>query len=560
MNARPVTTGWLRTGSRQWRSNIPRLEGNLEGLKKSRIQSLQRLFRRRFPAGHVYSQEQARELAFLSRGLGRQIGLLIDRAGRVDSVIVGDYSSLVIPGLSRERSGQGRLRGLRLLHTHLGEQGVDEEDRMDLLFLRLDALVVLNVDEAGFPLRWEAARLLPAGGASPSIKIGPFPWTATEADFTADALALEDELARLGEGTQSETGGTRALLISVSDKPRATQEKNLDELEQLAKTAGVAVTGRLVQRVASPNLRFILGRGKLAELEVLALSGGADTLLFDGELLPAQLHSLADITERKVLDRTQLILDIFARHATSRAGKLQVELAQLAYALPRLAGKNKAMDRLAGGIGGRGPGETRLEMDRRKSRERMGRIRRELGNIRAQRSRMRERRERNNIPVAALVGYTNAGKSTLLNRLTNSQTLAEDKLFATLDPATRRLRFPQERELVLADTVGFIRNLPHELLEAFKATLEELEAARLLLHVIDASHKDFLRQMEAVEKTLEEMRLHETPRMAVFNKCDLLSREEREDLALSWPNAVLVSGASGAGLDSLLLRLEQELL
>lgn len=539
---------------------MPKLEGNLAGLKKSQLTALQRFFRRRFPRSEVFTQEQARELALLSRSIGRQTGLLIDRAGRVEMAIVGDANSLMIPELPRERSGGGRLRGLRLLHTHLGPQRLSDEDRMDLLFLRLDAIIVLTVDEAGFPMQWEAARLLPGGNETPTLTIGPYPWNQAEADLIADAEALEDELGRTGEGSSKEIGQERALLVSVSEKPRQIQESNLDELAALASTAGLDVAGRMIQRVPSPNPRFILGKGKLAELEVQALSAGADILVFDGELSPAQLHNLADVTERKVLDRTQLILDIFAKHATSRAGKLQVELARLAYVQPRLAGRNRSMDRLAGGIGGRGLGETKLEMDRRKNRERMAHLSRELDDIRRQRAFARGRRARNSMPVAALVGYTNAGKSTLLNRLTNSETIVGDRLFATLDPTTRRLRFPKERELVLADTVGFIRNLPKELLESFKATLEELEAANLLIHVADAGHKDLVQQMEAVETVLEDLELTKIPRILVLNKCDSLTPLQKEELAQAWPRAIQVSAITGEGLQSLLNRLERQLL
>ncbi len=538
---------------------MPKLEGNLAGLKKSQLTALQRFFRRRFPRSEVFTQEQARELALLSRSIGRQTGLLIDRAGRVEMAIVGDANSLMIPELPRERSGGGRLRGLRLLHTHLGPQRLSDEDRMDLLFLRLDAIIVLTVDEAGFPMQWEAARLLPGGNETPTLTIGPYPWNQAEADLIADAEALEDELGRTGEGSK-EIGQERALLVSVSEKPRQIQESNLDELAALASTAGLDVAGRMIQRVPSPNPRFILGKGKLAELEVQALSAGADILVFDGELSPAQLHNLADVTERKVLDRTQLILDIFAKHATSRAGKLQVELARLAYVQPRLAGRNRSMDRLAGGIGGRGLGETKLEMDRRKNRERMAHLSRELDDIRRQRAFARGRRARNSMPVAALVGYTNAGKSTLLNRLTNSETIVGDRLFATLDPTTRRLRFPKERELVLADTVGFIRNLPKELLESFKATLEELEAANLLIHVADAGRKDLVQQMEAVETVLEDLELTKIPRILVLNKCDSLTPLQKEELAQAWPRAIQVSAITGEGLQSLLNRLERQLL
>lgn len=524
---------------------------------------MERLYKRRFPAESVYTPEQARELALLSRSINRQIGLLIDRKGKVRMTLAGQADSIYIPELPRMRDGAGRLRGWRLLHTHLGDEGLSREDLMDLLFLRLDAAISLTVDENGEPRQWQAAWLLPGNGAGkdsdPYYVDSPRPWYETKCDFIALAESLEDEFNNFGPENGETDPAKRAILISVSSDPLTVQERNLDELEELAATAGVEAGGRMAQRARQPNPRLILGKGKLAELEVLALNARAELLIFDGELSPAQLHNLADVTERKVLDRTQLILDIFAQHAVTKAGKLQVELAQLAYSQPRLAGKNRAMDRLMGGIGGRGPGESKLETDRRKIRERMGALRRELENLRQQRAFRRGRRERNGIPVAALVGYTNAGKSTLLNRLTSSEVLAEDKLFATLDPTTRRLRFPREREITLADTVGFIRNLPAELLEAFRATLEELQAADLLVHVADASHPELSRQIESVEAILEDLELGGKPVLLVLNKSDLLSPEALAGLKASFPSAISVSAIDLSGLDKLLERMEREL-
>ena len=540
---------------------IPKPEGNVQGLKPSQLAALTRLFNRRFPAAEVYTVDQARELSLLSRALGRQVGLLIDRKGRVQMVIVGEAGSIMIPELPRGRSGQERLRGLRLLHTHLNPGGISQEDLMDMLFLRLDAVVALTVNPVGEPVQWQAAHLLPTpSGGQPYHLDNPQPWDHTESQFVATAEALEEELARKAEDAREADDTPRAMLVSVSTQPRIIQERNLDELAELARTAGLTVAGRMVQRVAQINPRLIMGKGKVAELEVLALQGRAGMMIFDGELSPAQLHNLADITERKVIDRTQLILDIFAQHAVSRAGKLQVELAQLRYTQPRLVGKNRAMDRLMGGIGGRGPGETKLETDRRKIRERMARIRKELDQLRRQRSFTRARRSRQGIPLAALVGYTNAGKSTLLNTLTRSEVLAENKLFATLDPTTRRLRFPAEKEIILADTVGFIRNLPKELFDAFRATLEELEAADLLLHVADASHPDLLQQISAVETILAEMELDRMPRLMILNKWDQLEAPARAELADAFPHALTISAKKGDGCKALLEELELLLL
>lgn len=505
--------------------------------------------------------EQARELALLSRALGRQLGLLIDRKGRVQMVLVGEAGNIYIPELPRGRSGQERLRGLRLLHTHLSPEGLSQEDLMDMLFLRLDAVIVLTVNPYGEPVQRQIAHLLPQNSACSPYQVDDLqPWSHTSAQVVATAEALEAEFARQAEQGREASGTVRALLVSVSTSPRPLQERNLDELSELSRTAGLTVAGRMVQRTGQMNPRLILGKGKVAELEILALQGRADILVFDGELSPAQLHNLADITERKVIDRTQLILDIFAQHAVTRAGKLQVELAQLRYTQPRLVGKNRAMDRLMGGIGGRGPGETKLETDRRKCRERMARIRKELDQLRQQRAFTRARRSRQGIPLAALVGYTNAGKSTLLNTLTRSEVLTGNKLFATLDPTTRRLRFPAEKEMILADTVGFIRNLPKELIDAFRATLEELDAADLLLHVVDASHTDFFQQIEAVENILSEMDLDSVPRLLLFNKCDRLSASVRAELADTFPKALFISAKDGLGLKALMDHLEAELI
>ena len=527
---------------------------------------------RRYPVRGGYSTDQAREIAALSRSLGRQIGLVLDRQGKVELVLVGEPGSILIPELPRGRGGSARMRGVRLMHTHLSPEGLSQEDLMDLLFLRLDSIAVLTVNDYGEPVSFQSAHLLPPNAAQTPYRVHPLTaWDRVEIDFTAEVEALEAELARVlseandvtgaagpamrGEGGAGESTA-RALRVYVDAAPRSVQENRLDELAELARTAGITVTGTLIQRVAGVHPRHILGKGKLAELEVLALQGQASLIVFDGELTPAQLNSLSETTERKVLDRTQLILDIFARRASTRAGKLQVEMAQLQYTQPRLAGKNRAMDRLMGGIGGRGPGETKLETDRRRARERIAKIRKELEELRKQRAFTRARRSRQGLPVAALVGYTNAGKSTLLNTLTRSDVLAEDKLFATLDPTTRRLRFPREHELVLADTVGFIRNLPKELTEAFQATLEELSAADLLIHVADASHPDLDRQIAAVENILADMDLLAVPRLMVLNKCDRLDREAQDNLRQRWPDAIFAAAATGEGMDTLSRRIE----
>ncbi|MDY7000583.1 MAG: GTPase HflX [Thermodesulfobacteriota bacterium] len=495
------------------------------------------------------TRDQAGELAHLSFQIGRQIGLLIDRAGRPYMVIIGEPGGIFIPDLSRARRFKGRLRGLRLVHTHLREEPLSREDLMDMLFLRLDSVAALTMDNAGRAKNFYLAHLLPPNPEKkPYAVFGPIPAGEVDVDFAAQTQALEAELGRIGQtlDTAESPGGERdrALLVSVGTESRSFQERSLEELADLSRTAGLDVVGNMVQRVPKVNPKFILGKGKLADLETMALQGNAGVILFDQVLGPAQMRNLALITERKILDRTQLILDIFAQHAVTKAGKLQVELAQLQYTLPRLVGRNRALSRLAGGIGGRGPGETKLELDRRKIRDRITRIRRELKKLRNRRKATRLRRAGAGVPVAALVGYTNAGKSTLLNTLTRSRVTAEDKLFATLDPTTRRLRFPRERELILTDTVGFIRNLPEELKEAFRATFEELEAADLLIHVADVGHQELEAQVDAVQEVLLEMGFHEIPRILALNKWDTLDDEERILVKNIYPDAVPVCALS----------------
>ena len=520
------------------------------------MKALNRLTTRRFPATDVYTIDQARELSLLSRALGRQLGMLIDRKGRVDMVLVGEAGGILIPELPRARSGADRLRGLRLLHTHLTPDGLSQEDLMDLLFLRLDAIIVLTVNPDGDPVQWQEAHLLPTPVAGQPYRVEQLrPWDQTSAHFAATAEALEEELARRSDDTREASDAPRALLVSVAAQPRIIQERNLDELAELARTAGLVVAGRMVQRVAQVNPKFILGKGKMAELEVLALEGRAGILVFDGELSPAQLHNLADITERKVLDRTQLILDIFAQRARTREGRLQVELAQYKYLLPRLIGMWKHLERQEGAIGTRGPGETQLETDRRHIHRKIAKLEDELRDVRRVRATQRERRIKNEVPVVAIVGYTNAGKSTLLNKLTGAEIPANNRLFDTLDTTTRTLEISDTCTVLLSDTVGFIRKLPHHLVEAFKATLEELSFADLLLHVIDASNPEWREQAAVVDQLIHELGADQTPRLEVFNKCDLWTGEIRPH----GENIVSISARTGEGLPALLEAIGQRL-
>ncbi len=503
------------------------LHGHLSGLKPSQIRRLERLYRRRLSRDKIISHELCKELALLSFELNRQLGLLINRQGEIEFVIVGDYNQILIPTITRYRKSEGRLRGLRCIHTHLSHEGLDQDDLLDLAFLRLDLMAALMVKEGGFPGKVYVAHLLPSGqnGNHYAFLEPSHPWELTE-DFQELISSLEDELERLRPAKEVSDKADRAILVHVTTASKIQAEESLAELKELTRSAGVTVLDTIVQRRQRIDPRFVMGKGKLSELIIRAMQLSANLLIFDQELTPSQMRSITEVTEMRVIDRTQLILDIFAQRAKTRECKIQVEMAQLRYLLPRLRSKDDAFSRLTGGIGGRGPGETKLEIDRRRIKDRIARLKKELEAVSSQRRLRRKRRKRAGIPVVAIVGYTNAGKTTLLNQLSNSNLLAKDKLFATLDPTSRRVRLPNGQIAIFTDTVGFIRNLPADLKKAFRSTLEELYEADLLLHLIDASTPYFEEQIEAVERIFEEMGLQTLPCIRVFNKIDLISSEK----------------------------------
>jgi GTP-binding protein HflX len=448
------------------------------------------------------------------------------RKGEVACVVVGDNQHIWIPDISGYRLGPGRLKGLRCIHTHLNGEPLSREDLADLVLLGLDLMVSIEVNEKGIPGPISFANILPDNRNGKGwivnrvADIGQL-----NADFSQIIQSLEDELVRTRAG-RSLRKKDRALLVGVTTGPGWQEEESLDELEELAVSDNIEVVDRVVQHTNRADPRFLIRKGKLSELALRCLQTGSNLLIFDHELTPAQVKSLTDFTELKIIDRSQLILDIFARRAVTKEGKIQVEIAQLKYLLPRLATKNTAMSRLTGGIGGRGPGETKLEINRRRVRERIARLNRDLKEIKQQRGQRRRLRNERRLPVISIVGYTNAGKSTLLNTLTSSSVGVRNRLFETLDPSSRRLRFPREREAIITDTVGFIRNLPKSLMEAFAATLEELNDADLLLHVVDAISPRFEDQIHTVEEILVNLDLKRIPTILLLNKTDLLRPEE----------------------------------
>lgn len=458
--------------------------------------------------------------------------MLIDRRGHIREVMVGDARSVFIPDLSAYRRGMDRLAGLRLVHTHLLGETLTEDDLTDLALLRLDLVAAIEARDDGLPGAVFLGHLLPANDEEQ-------PWELDRVrsvhelpgDFLNVMDALEAEFARLRKPRRAGDRRDRAILLHVSTSPPSVAEDSIAELRELARSAGIDVVYEAIQR-RPVDPKLVVGRGRLQSILVKALQLGAEALVFDWNLTPAQVNSLAAFTDLKVLDRTQVILDIFAQRAVTREGKIQVELAQLRYLLPRLGARQtaSAFSRLTGGIGGRGPGETKLEIDRRRAQDRIAALEREIRKLGDRRRLRRSARTQKAVPTVSIVGYTNAGKSTLLNNLTRSDVIAEDTLFATLNPVSRRLRFPKDREIVITDTVGFIRHLPKELMAAFRTTLEELDDADLLIHVLDASSPHVDDERRTVIEILAELHLDQKPNLLVLNKTDRCTPEELEGL------------------------------
>lgn len=539
-------------------NTIAQIYGNLLGLKPSQIKAIERIYNRRVPADRLITPELARYITEISRELRRQIGLIINRRGAVIAVIVGDEREIVIPVLADYPLGKRHLRGVRCVHTHLKGEALTQDDLTDLALLRLDIMAAIGALETGLPGDIHTAHLLPYNPEGETYKVEPsVPFHRYDLEMDSFIASLEGEMGRAimrNVGDDRE----RAILVSVSTRHKDEQMESLEELKELARTSNVVVLDSICQRPQTLNPKYLMGTGKIKELIVKALQKEATMLIFDQELTPTQIRELGNITELKVIDRTQLILDIFARRAHSRDGKVQVELAQLKYLLPKLTGKGTSLSRLMGGIGGRGPGETKLEVDRRRVGDRIAHLEKDLRSLSKGRFERRRRRAGSGVPIISIAGYTNAGKSTLLNALTKSGTLVEDKLFATLDTASRRLRFPRERDAVITDTVGFIKDLPEDLLKAFKATLEEMEDADLLIHLVDASNPSFEKRIDTVRKLLDDIGLSTIPTLLVFNKADLMDVTEAANLARRF-DAILVSALKPESLTPLLKELEMRL-
>ncbi len=536
-----------------------RLYGNISGLKAAHIKKLQSLYKRRIPKNYLISYDLARDMARISHETRRQTGILIDRRGKVAAVIIGDTHKIVIPDTPDYRTLPGRLKGLRCIHTHIKDEPLTEDDLTDLALLRLDMMAAMTINANGGLKKIYPAHILPKEG-----KKGPYeimePLLPNELDMGCDRIteALEEELAGIRALYKGKKGQERAILVSVTSLPKKLAGYSMSELGELAGSCGIHVVDTVFQYKKKADARFLMGMGKLQELNLLALQKGISLIIFDQELNPSQIRSITDRVELKVIDRTQLILDIFAQRALTKEGRLQVELAQLKYLLPRLIYKNTAMSRLTGGIGGRGPGETKLEINRRRVRDRIRRLEKSLSQVIKHRKRQKSKRLKKGLPIISIIGYTNAGKSTLLNTLTHSRIPAENRLFATLDPSSRRLRFPEDKEVIITDTVGFIRDLPRELMVAFRATLEELKSANLLLHVIDISNPRFKDQIKSVEKILTDLNLSQIDMIRVLNKKDRIKKDQILKIQKE-TNGIPVSALNRSTLLPLIKKMEKKI-
>ncbi len=498
-------------------------------------------------------------LSQLSYELKKNITLLIDRKGKVKVVFVGDSHEVPFDELlERSREARYRLRGYRLLHTHVKNPDLTHPDLVTLINERLDLIGVLEIKDGGIPGRFQVAHILPPNPQGEMWKILNY-GDLGRVDINFEELIRDVE----GESERSyfDFGGRRekegVFLVGFSIKSRAEAEESVAELEELARSAGKAVLDKTVQIRNQVEPRYLIGKGKLEEIILRAKQFGADTLIFDVELTPAQVRAISEETNLRVMDRTQLILQIFAERAKTSEGKIQVQLAELRYMLPRLTGRGVELSQLGGGIGTRGPGEQKLEEKRRRLRERIGQLESQIRELSKRREHTRKHRRETGIPTATLVGYTNVGKSTLFNALTRSSVVVENKLFSTLNPTTRKLILPGGRDMLLTDTVGFIRNLPKELVNAFRATLEELGGSSLLIHVADSSDPLVEERIESVEKILDSVGYGSIPRFITFNKVDAAPPETVERLKKVY-NAPFISALNKETLEDLLERLDFE--
>lgn len=541
------------------------IKGNIKGIRDSVIAELQKLYDMQSP--QLVSQELAVKLADITEYINREISVYITRSGQIIEIAVGDNATVELPSFSGRR-GAGRLSGIRCIHTHPG--GNPYLSGVDISALKnnkYDAMVAIGVASPDFTKSELTFGLITGIDSNENYTAecyGPYSIEDAENINFVNTVSTIERILDKQTGTASlQVMSERAILIGMEwgrNDSLWTVDDSLEELKQLADTAGATVIKKFIQKRPKPDPAFFIGRGKVQELALYAQQENIDLCIFDDELSPAQQRNIESVMGIRILDRTALILDIFAQRARTNEGKLQVELAQLQYTLPRIMGKGLMLSRLGGGIGTRGPGETKLEVDRRRIRDRIAFIKDQIEKVKAVRSLHRSKRKKNNVFEVSLVGYTNAGKSTLLNTLTNSDIYAKDQLFATLDPTTRQLTLPNKQEIIITDTVGFIQRLPHQLIAAFRSTLEVVTEADLLVHVIDVSHELYKEQAAAVHEVLKEIGAETKPVITVYNKIDKLPPDSKlaDRLALE-EDTVCISAAKKLNLETLQQMIETHL-
>lgn len=541
------------------------IKGNIKGIRDSVIAELHKLYDMQSP--QLVSQELAVKLADITEYINREISVYITRSGQIIEIAVGDNATVELPSFSGRR-GAGRLTGIRCIHTHLGGNpylsGVDISALKNNKYDAMVAIGVVSPDFTKSELTFGLITGIDSNENYTAECYGPYSIEDAENINFVNTVSTIERILDKQTGTASlQVMSERAILIGMEwgrNDSLWTVDDSLEELKQLADTAGATVIKKFIQKRPKPDPAFFIGRGKVQELALYAQQENIDLCIFDDELSPAQQRNIESVMGIRILDRTALILDIFAQRARTNEGKLQVELAQLQYTLPRIMGKGLMLSRLGGGIGTRGPGETKLEVDRRRIRDRIAFIKDQIEKVKAVRSLHRSKRKKNNVFEVSLVGYTNAGKSTLLNTLTNSDIYAKDQLFATLDPTTRQLTLPNKQEIIITDTVGFIQRLPHQLIAAFRSTLEVVTEADLLVHVIDVSHELYKEQAAAVHEVLKEIGAETKPVITVYNKIDKLPPDSKlaDRLALE-EDTVCISAAKKLNLESLQQMIESHL-
>lgn len=541
------------------------IKGNIKGIRDSVIAELQKLYDMQSP--QLVSQELAVKLADITEYINREISVYITRSGQIIEIAVGDNATVELPSFSGRR-GAGRLSGIRCIHTHPGGNpylsGVDISALKNNKYDAMVAIGVISPDFTKSELTFGLITGIDSNENYTAECYGPYSIEDAENINFVNIVSTIERILDKQTGTASlQVMSERAILIGMEwgrNDSLWTVDDSLEELKQLADTAGATVIKKFIQKRPKPDPAFFIGRGKVQELALYAQQENIDLCIFDDELSPAQQRNIESVMGIRILDRTALILDIFAQRARTNEGKLQVELAQLQYTLPRIMGKGLMLSRLGGGIGTRGPGETKLEVDRRRIRDRIAFIKDQIEKVKAVRSLHRSKRKKNNVFEVSLVGYTNAGKSTLLNTLTNSDIYAKDQLFATLDPTTRQLTLPNKQEIIITDTVGFIQRLPHQLIAAFRSTLEVVTEADLLVHVIDVSHELYKEQAAAVHEVLKEIGAETKPVITVYNKIDKLPPDSKlaDRLAME-EDTVCISAAKKLNLETLQQMIESHL-